>query len=319
MVVAVSTCAISVPGATLVLLNSRRTVRDAVTLTNVDVNSLVPPDHDRSRRDPERRRLVDLRIGRGRRRRELPHPQQLRRVRGDRPGRHARGTATTPTIAPRLSGDRRANAVASPRALEYFNRSPYDWQDLRLINEQVDGPSTDSGAWRDGPLVTPSPIAMLPAPLPAPARPSPTRCARSSPRPPSRPARRLTRQGVTYPSNCCSEHGLRPQLQRRRSALSGRRRNALRHRRGPHLLRRSAVPAYAARRSATTRPPPWHPGPGQPERHHSRLRAEQYRSAPLNASGAPLYAQKQRRPACATTRTVSAGTITCPLATPPVR
>jgi outer membrane receptor for ferrienterochelin and colicin len=29
-------------GATLVLLNSRRTVRDAVTLTNVDVNSLVP-------------------------------------------------------------------------------------------------------------------------------------------------------------------------------------------------------------------------------------------------------------------------------------
>src|SRR5688572_27494971 len=30
------------PGATLVLLNSRRTVRDAVTLTNVDVNALVP-------------------------------------------------------------------------------------------------------------------------------------------------------------------------------------------------------------------------------------------------------------------------------------
>jgi iron complex outermembrane recepter protein len=29
-------------GATLVLLNSRRTVRDAVTLTSVDVNSLVP-------------------------------------------------------------------------------------------------------------------------------------------------------------------------------------------------------------------------------------------------------------------------------------
>ena len=48
-------------------------------------------DHDRAHRDPEGRRVLHLWIGCRRRRRQFPHPPQLRRVRGDRPGRYAAG------------------------------------------------------------------------------------------------------------------------------------------------------------------------------------------------------------------------------------
>ena len=187
-------------GATLVLLNSRRTVRDAVTLTSVDVNSLVP-------------QIMIERI------------EILKDGASSIYGSDAVGGVANFLTRSNFSGfeivgqgdmreyghntDSRASAIWGAQserggvvaALEYFKRSPYDWQDLELIRENADNLS---GQWR---------LAGWPARYTIPNRNGAgavagagttiadplcsdfTASAYETGTP-------VVRQGVTYPSNC---------------------------------------------------------------------------------------------------------------------
>jgi|GEM_PF-3562992 len=131
-------------GATLVLLNSRRTVRDAVTLTNVDVNSLVPQIMIE--------RIEILKDGAS----SIYGSDAVGGVANFLTRRNFSGFETIAQGDWREEGpntDYRISALWGSQgerggivaAVEYFKRSPYDWQDLRLIDEQID---TINGQWR---------------------------------------------------------------------------------------------------------------------------------------------------------------------------
>ena len=71
-------CAASAPQRTLVLLNGRRVGPGGHARHGRPGRPQRHPEFDhRPRRNPEGRRIVDLRFGRGRRRRELHHPHRL--------------------------------------------------------------------------------------------------------------------------------------------------------------------------------------------------------------------------------------------------
>ena len=131
-------------GATLVLLNSRRTVRDAVTLTSVDVNSLVPQimiDRIEILKDGASSIYGSDAVGGVANfltRRDFDGFEMI----GQGDLRQEGSNTDYRASAFWGSQSERGGVVA---ALEYFKRSPYDWQELRLIDEQIDD---INGQWR---------------------------------------------------------------------------------------------------------------------------------------------------------------------------
>jgi outer membrane receptor protein involved in Fe transport len=208
-------------GATLVLLNSRRTVRDAVTLTSVDVNALVPQIMIQ--------RIEILKDGAS----SIYGSDAVGGVanfltRSDFDGFELLGQGdmreyghNTDSRFSMLWGSQgeRGGVVA---ALEYFKRSPYDWQDLELIHDNLDNLN---GQWRlagwPARFTIPNRNAAGAVAGPATTIADPlcadfTASAYVSGAP-------VTRQGVTYPSNCLSNtaygHSYNAAEQRYQAAL----------------------------------------------------------------------------------------------------
>lgn len=190
------------PGATLVLLNSRRTVRDAVTLTNVDVNALVPQIMIE--------RIEILKDGAS----SIYGSDAVGGVANFLTRRNFDGFEVIAQGDMREEGsntDYRASALWGSQgerggvivALEYFRRSPYDWQDLRLIDEQIDH---INGQWRlpgwPGRYSIPNRNAAgeLAGPATTIADPLCSQFAAAA----FETGQRVTRQGVSYPGNCVS-------------------------------------------------------------------------------------------------------------------
>jgi len=274
-------------GATLVLLNSRRTVRDAVTLTSVDVNSLVPQimiDRIEILKDGASsiygsdavggvanfltRRTFDgfEVIGQGDMREEGPNTDYR-------------------VSALWGSQGERGGVIA---ALEYFKRSPYDWQELRLIDDHIDD---INGQWR---------LAGWPARYTIPNRnasgavagPATTiadpLCSEFSAAA-FETGTPIVRQGVSYPSNCVSNtafgHSYNADETRYQAAIETHYEIAEGHvffGEAQFLRTRTEIgdnPAAAV-----------NPGPGQPSVIiPGYAPSNTFRAA--NASGVPLYAQ----------------------------
>jgi iron complex outermembrane receptor protein len=123
--------------ATLVLLNSRRTVRDAVTLTSVDVNSLVP--------QVMIERIEILKDGAS----SIYGSDAVGGVANFLTRGKFDGFETVLQGDRRLyddSTDYRASAIWGSQgerggvvaAFEYFNRAPYPWQSLEMIDKNLD-------------------------------------------------------------------------------------------------------------------------------------------------------------------------------------
>jgi outer membrane receptor for ferrienterochelin and colicin len=189
-------------GATLVLLNSRRTVRDAVTLTSVDVNALVPQIMIE--------RIEILKDGAS----SIYGSDAVGGVANFLTRRNFSGFEMVGQGDLREEGsntDYRLSALWGAQgerggvvaAIEYFNRSPYDWQDLGLIKDHI---NDINGQWR---------LAGWPARYSIPNRnaagalagPATTiadpMCAQFSAAA-FETGTPVTRQGVSYPSNCLS-------------------------------------------------------------------------------------------------------------------
>ena len=108
------------------LLNSRRVARDAVTVNNVDVNSLVPQimiERIEILKDGASSIYGSDAVG--------GVANFLTRRNFDGFEVQAQGDmreeGTTPTTACRRSGARRPTSGGIVAAFEYFNRSPFDW------------------------------------------------------------------------------------------------------------------------------------------------------------------------------------------------
>src|SRR4051812_10255300 len=189
-------------GATLVLLNSRRTVRDAVTLTSVDVNALVPQIMIE--------RIEILKDGAS----SIYGSDAVGGVANFLTRSNFNGFEVVAQGDLRQEGsntDSRFSAIWGSQgerggviaALENFNRSPYDWQDLSLIKDNLDNLD---GQWR---------LAGWPARYTIPNRNAAGAlagagttiadplCAQFSTAA-FETGTPVTRQGVTYPSNCVS-------------------------------------------------------------------------------------------------------------------
>jgi iron complex outermembrane receptor protein len=274
-------------GATLVLLNSRRTVRDAVTLTSVDVNALVPQIMIE--------RIEILKDGAS----SIYGSDAVGGVANFLTRRTFDGFEVTAQGDLREYGnntDSRFSALWGSQgerggvtaAFEYFNRSPYDYQDLRLIDQHI---NDLTGQWR---------LAGWPARYTIPNRNAAgtvagagttiadPMCADFS------AAAFVTgnpvvRQGVSYPSNCVSNtaygHSYNADETRYQAALEMHYEIAEGHNffgEAQFLRDRTEIgdnPAAAV-----------NPGPGQPNviipgyAPSNTFRA-------LNAAGNPLYAQ----------------------------
>ncbi len=145
--------------------------------------------------------------------------------------------------------------MASWWGFEYFKRSPYDWQDLGIIKDQID---TINGQWR---------LAGWPALYTIPNRNASgavagagttiadPQCAQFSATTFEAGAP-VVRRGVSYPSNCVSStsfrHGSNADETRFQAMIKMR--YDLAEDITSSAKRSSCVPA---RKSATTRPPPW--------------------------------------------------------------
>ena len=236
-------------------------------------------DRDRAHRHPEGRRLVAVRLGCRRRRRELPHAPQLRWLRGAGAWATCATTATPPTIA--LSGiwGTQTEDSGIVVSFEHFNRAPFTWETYEIIRDRpgIEGAFRLSG-WparfslpnrnAAGALLTGAAGATTIAdPLCAQFAPS----ANTHGQPGDAARRDLPRQ---LPAECAARH----QRQRRREPLPGLRRGAPRVQSVAEVLRRSRLPAHAhaARRHAGRRR---ESGSRPAGRDHSRLCALEHRSA----------------------------------------
>ena len=222
-------------------------------------------DRDRAHRCAEGRRLVAVRLRCRRRRRELPHPQQLRGLRSAGASATCASTATAPTTGSPASGVRRPRTRASWSRSEYFNRAPFTWETYEIIRDRpgIDGafrlagwPARYSLPNRNaaGALLTGAAGATTIAdPLCAQFAPS----ANTTGTP-------VTRLGVTYPTQLPAERTAGHERQRGREPLPGLRRGASRvqPRRCASSVRRASC--ARARHSSTRRAPPRIPDRASP-------------------------------------------------------
>jgi iron complex outermembrane receptor protein len=274
-------------GATLVLLNSRRTVRDAVTLTNVDVNSLVPQimiDRIEILKDGASSIYGSDAVG------GVANFLTRRTFEGfeiiGQGDMRQKGSTTDYRVSALWGSQSERGGVTA--AVEYFNRAPYGWQTFDLIDDRIDD---ITGHWRlpgwPGRYTIPNRNAAGAIAGPGTTIADPQCSAFSAAA--FETGAPVVRHGVTYPSNCVSStafgHSGNADEVRYQAAVDMHYELSEKHRffgEAQFLRTRTEIgdnPAAAV-----------NPGPGQPNviipgyAPSNTFRA-------TNAGGAPLYAQ----------------------------